>query len=94
MGVATRVTKRVVATTPLTVTLSLASKPYPNWYTPLERYISYGVDRAERAVEGIGRLEHRMDKFAHMQTEMQAPIDSQTSMIHDLLGHCGINPDA
>jgi hypothetical protein len=27
---------------------------YPDWYTPLERYISYGVDQAECVVEGIG----------------------------------------
>jgi hypothetical protein len=53
-----------------------ASARYPDWYAPLERYISYGVDQAERAVEGIGRLEHGIDDFAHMQTEMQASIDS------------------
>jgi hypothetical protein len=35
-----------------------------------------------------------MDDFAHMQTEMQATINSQTSMMHDLFGHFGINPDA
>jgi hypothetical protein len=35
-----------------------------------------------------------MDDFAHMQTEMQATIDSQTSMMDDLFGHFGINPDA
>jgi hypothetical protein len=35
-----------------------------------------------------------MDDFAHMQTEMQAFIDSQTSMMHDLFGHFWINPDA
>jgi hypothetical protein len=34
-----------------------ASARYPNRYGPLEWYISYGVDQAERAVEGIGRLE-------------------------------------
>jgi hypothetical protein len=28
-----------------------------------------------------------MDDFAHVQTEMQASIDSQTSMIDDLFGH-------
>jgi hypothetical protein len=56
MGVATQVTMRVVVTTPLMVTPSLASASarYPDWYAPLERYISYGVDQAERAVEGIG----------------------------------------
>jgi hypothetical protein len=44
-------------------------------------------------VEGIGPLEHQMDDFAHVQTEMQASIDSQTSMMHDLFGHFGINTD-
>jgi hypothetical protein len=32
-----------------------------------------------------------MDDFAHVQTEMQASIDSQTSMMHDLFGHFRIN---
>jgi hypothetical protein len=31
-----------------------ASARYPDWYAPLERYVSYGVDQAEHAVEGIG----------------------------------------
>jgi hypothetical protein len=44
MGVATRVTMRVVVTTSLMVTLSRN--------LPL-RYVSYGVDQAECAVEGI-----------------------------------------
>jgi hypothetical protein len=35
-----------------------------------------------------------MDDFADVQTEMQASIDSLTSMMHDLVGHFGINPDA
>jgi hypothetical protein len=35
-----------------------------------------------------------MDDFAQMQTEMQASIDSETSMMHDLFGHFMINPDA
>jgi hypothetical protein len=67
---------------------------HPDWYAPLERYISYGVDQAERMMEGIGQLEHRMDDFTHVQTEMQASINSQTSLMHDLFGHYGINPDA
>jgi hypothetical protein len=71
-----------------------ASARYHDWYTPLEHYISYGVDQAERAVDGIRQLEHRMDDFAQVQTEMQASIDSQTSMMHDLFGHFGIKPDA
>jgi hypothetical protein len=45
-------------------------------------------------MEGIGWLDRRMDDFATMQMEMQASIDSQTSMMHDLFGHFGINPDA
>jgi hypothetical protein len=49
---------------------------YPDWYAPLERYVNYGVDQAERVVEGIRRLEHQMDDFAHVQTEIQASIDS------------------
>jgi hypothetical protein len=35
-----------------------------------------------------------MDDFAHVETEMQASIDSQTSMMHDLFSRFGINPDA
>jgi hypothetical protein len=35
-----------------------------------------------------------MNDFDHVQTEMQAYIDSQTSMMHDLFGHFKINPDA
>jgi hypothetical protein len=35
-----------------------------------------------------------MDDFAHVQTEMQASIDSQTSIMHDLFGDFGINPNA
>jgi hypothetical protein len=101
MGVATRVTMKMVVTTPLMVTpepslrvRTSTSTRYPDWYAPLERYISYGVDQAECAVEGIGQLEHQMNDFAHMQTEMQASLDSQSSMMHDPFGHFGINPDA
>jgi hypothetical protein len=61
MGVATRVTMRVVVTTHLMVTPepslraeTSAFARYPDWYAPLEWYISYGVDQAECAVEGIG----------------------------------------
>jgi hypothetical protein len=35
-----------------------------------------------------------MDDFAHEKIEMQASIDSQTSMMHDLFHHFRINPDA
>jgi hypothetical protein len=35
-----------------------------------------------------------MDDFATAQTEMQASINSQASMMHDPFGHFGINPDA
>jgi hypothetical protein len=47
---------RVVVITPLMVTLSIVSVPLPGsqaGYAFLERYISYGVDQAECAVEGI-----------------------------------------
>jgi hypothetical protein len=71
-----------------------ASARYPDWHAPLERYVSYGVDQAERVVEGIERLKQRIDDFAHMQTEMQASADSQTSMMQDLFSHFDINPDA
>jgi hypothetical protein len=70
------------------------SSRYPDWYAPLEWYISYGVDQAERVVEGIRWLEWWMDDFAHAQIEKQASIDSQTSMMHDLFGYFRINSDA
>jgi hypothetical protein len=35
-----------------------------------------------------------MDDFAHVQMEMQASIDSHTSMMHELFGHFRINSDA
>jgi hypothetical protein len=54
-----------------------ASARYPNWYAPLEWYISYGVDQAERAVEWIGRLEHQMDDFAHMPTEVRNHVQKR-----------------
>jgi hypothetical protein len=60
----------------------------------LERYVSYGVDQAEHKVEGIRQLKRWMDDFAHVQMEIQASIDSQASMMHDLFGHFEINPDA
>jgi hypothetical protein len=71
-----------------------ASARYPDQYTPLEQYISYGVDQAKHIVEGIEWLEHWMDDFAHVQTKMQASIDTQTNMMHDLFGHFRINSDA
>jgi hypothetical protein len=60
----------------------------------LEWYISYGVDQSECVLQGIGQLEHQMDDFAHVQMEMQASIGSQISMMHDLFGHFGSNPEA
>jgi hypothetical protein len=63
-------------------------------YAPSERYVRYGDDKAERAVEGIRRLERWVDDVSTMQTKMQASIDSQTSMMHDLFGHFRINHDA
>jgi hypothetical protein len=71
-----------------------ASARYLDWYAPLKRYISYGVDQAERAEEGIGRLERQMDDFAHVQTEMQVAINSHTSMMHNLFSYFEIDPDA
>jgi hypothetical protein len=58
MGVATWVTMRVVVTTPLTVSPSLASEseppPLPVTLTgTLLWSVSYGIDQAEHAVEGI-----------------------------------------
>jgi hypothetical protein len=41
-----------------------ASARYPDWYAPLEWYISYGVDQAERAMEGIGQLERQISRDA------------------------------
>jgi hypothetical protein len=70
------------------------STRYPDWYAPLEWYAGYEADQTEHAVEGIGQPKRRMDDFAHMQTEMQASIDSQTSMMHDLFCHFEINPNA
>jgi hypothetical protein len=60
----------------------------------LQQYISYGVDQAECVVEGIGWLKWQMDDFAHVQSEMQASINSQISMMDDLFDHFGINSDA
>jgi hypothetical protein len=34
-----------------------------------------------------------MDDIAHMQAEMQASNDSQTSTMHDIFGHFGIRDD-
>jgi hypothetical protein len=48
----------------------------------------------ENSTEGAGQLERWMDDFATVQMEMQASIDSQTSIKHNLFGHFGINPDA
>jgi hypothetical protein len=48
----------------------------------------------QHAVGGIGRVEHRLDEFEHMQKEMHASIDSQTSMLHNIFDHFGIDPNA
>jgi hypothetical protein len=55
---------------------------------------SSGLLVGENSTDGIEWLKRRMDDFTTMQMEMQASIDSQTSMMHDLFGHFGINPDA
>jgi hypothetical protein len=41
--------------------------------------------------EGIRRIESRMDEFKRMQTEIHVPINSQTSMLHHLFDHFGID---
>jgi hypothetical protein len=64
MGVATQVTMRVIVVIPsqgyplpsLQARTSISAR-YPDWYAHLERYVSYRVDQAERAVEGIVQLE-------------------------------------
>jgi hypothetical protein len=35
-----------------------------------------------------------MDDFGHVQMEMQASIDSETSLMHELFSNFGINLDA
>jgi hypothetical protein len=47
---------------------------------------SSGLLVGENSREGIGRLERWMDDFATVQMEMQASIDSQTSMYSDTRG--------
>jgi hypothetical protein len=56
MGVATRVTMRVVVTTPLTVTLSLASDPEP---PPLPGTLTGTPLRSGTSVMGLTRLSAR-----------------------------------
>jgi hypothetical protein len=90
-GVATQVTRRVVVTTPLMVTPSLVSelKPPPLLGTLIGTHRWRGT-----LVMGLIRLSMLwMDDFAHVQTEMQASIDSHTSLMHDLFGYFRINPD-
>jgi hypothetical protein len=48
----------------------------------------------KNSTEEIRQLVRWMDDFTTVQPEMQASIDSQTSMMHDLFGHFRINPDA
>jgi hypothetical protein len=55
---------------------------------------SFGLLVGENSTEGIGWLQRRTDDFATVQIEMQASIDSQTSMMDDIFGHFRINPDA
>jgi hypothetical protein len=74
--------------------ITSASSEFPHWYYPLERYINYGVDQAECAVEGIGRIGSRMDEFERVHTEIHASIKSQTDMLHSLFDHFSIDTDA
>jgi hypothetical protein len=67
---------------------------FPHWYYPFERYISYGVDQAEPVVEGIGWSKSGMDEFENVQTDIHMSIDSQSSMLHNLFDHFGIDPNA
>jgi hypothetical protein len=96
-GVATRVTIRVVVTTPFTVTLSQASEPEP---PPLPGSQTGTLLWSGTSVMELTRLSGQwkgpveMDDFAHAQIEMQDSIDSQTNMMHDLFGHFGINHNA
>jgi hypothetical protein len=53
-----------------------ATLELPHWYYPLERFVSYGVDKAQPAVEGIGPVERRFDEREHVQTEKHASINS------------------
>jgi hypothetical protein len=73
---------------------TFTSAEFPHWYYPLERYISYGVDQAECAVEGIREIKSRIDEFGRMLMEIYVPIDSQTGMLHNLFDQFGIDPDA
>jgi hypothetical protein len=66
MGLATRVTMRVVVTIPLMVTPSLASKLES---LPLLGTLTGTLLWSDTSVMG-------MDDFAHVQMEMQASIDS------------------
>jgi hypothetical protein len=52
-----------------------------------------GLLVGENSTFGIGRLKRRMDDFATVQTKLQASLDSQTNMMHDLFSHFGINPE-
>ena len=56
--------------------------------------MSYVVDQAERAVEGVGRIDQRMEEHAHIQTDLRSSIDSQTEALHSLFRHLGFDPNA
>jgi hypothetical protein len=94
MGLATRVTMRVVVTILLTVTPSLASEMKP---LPLPGTLTGTLLWSGTSVMGLTRLSARWkgsDNSSDRFQEMQASIDSQTSMMHDLFSHFRINPDA
>jgi hypothetical protein len=76
MGVATRVTIRVVVSTPLTTTSSLASEPEP---PPMLGTLTGTLLSSGMSVMGLTRLSTRwkgLDDFKHVQMEMLASIDS------------------
>jgi hypothetical protein len=59
---------------------------YPDWYYPLERYITYGADQAQWVVEGVGQLNRTVG-------ELRSSIDSQTDMTNSLFGRLGFDPN-
>ena len=62
--------------------------------TPLERDISYVADQAERAMEGVGRIEQRLEEQVHVQAKLRSSIDSQTEALNDLFRFLGFDPKA
>jgi hypothetical protein len=85
MGVATRVTMRVVVTIPLTVIPSLASEPEP---PPLPGTLTGMLFWSSTSVMGLTRLS------TGWKGSDDSSIGWMTNMMHDIFGHFGINPGA